>query len=156
MDTEMKVIRVETRTLPTNLTPDELMDRSQELAAVTQEINAEEDSQKNLKDQMKAKMSELHSKQSRLALVVTRRQDLREVEVEVRFDGTQVNESRKDTGEIIMTRPLRDTERQMILAQDGPRKIGLGEAIVETIKDVVEDHQATIDGAAPSPFDSTP
>ncbi len=112
-------IRVETRSLPTHLVGDDLMDRADELATTVQAITAEEERQKNLKDQMKAAMSELTSRQTRLALAVSRREEYRDVEVEVEItisvDGGNVREVRRDNGELIVERPPRESERQMFL-----------------------------------------
>ncbi len=110
-------IRVETRSLPTHLVGDDLMDRADELATTVQAIAAEEERQKNLKDQMKAAMSELTSRQTRLALAVSRREEYRDVEVEITIsvDGGNVREVRRDDGELIVERPPRERERQMFL-----------------------------------------
>ena len=96
------------------------MVRSRDLAQTVQEMGAEQDHQKNLKDQMKSRISELEARTTRLANVVAMGEELREVEVESQLvlDGAiggHVEEIRKDTGEIILTRPPRDDERQMLL-----------------------------------------
>jgi len=110
----MKPIRTETKQLPVKLTNNELRDLGDQLALVTQQIGNEEEDQKQIKDTMKAKMSELSSRQSRLALTISRREEYRDVEVEFVFadDGNTVNEFRQDTGELISARPVRDSERQ--------------------------------------------
>lgn len=115
---ETLTIKSETRSLPCKLTDIELRQRADELALTIQEVNSEEDRQKNLKDQMKAKMSELQSRSTRLALVVSRREEYRDVEVtiEMREDGNMM-ETRRDTAEVLCIRPPRDFERQPRLNQ---------------------------------------
>ena len=114
------MLKVETRRLRTALSQDELVERAQELASVIQRINTEVETQTTIKNQMKARMSELHGEQNRLALVVDRREDIRDVEVTILFDGSKVQEVRKDTGEVILVRPLRDAERQVALEDQTP------------------------------------
>jgi len=114
------IIKVSTRRLPCKLCDDELRQKGDELAVTCQEISNEEQNQKQIKDQLKLKMSELESRQGSLALIISRREEYRDVEVEVEFLETgdnagQVRETRKDTGEILVTRPPTDYERQPTL-----------------------------------------
>ena len=113
----MKVIRIQSRSLPCKLTDDELKDKSRELATTVQEIASEETRQKNIKDQLKATMSELESRQTRLAGEVARGEIYREVDVEYRIDtkGETVQEVRLDTKAVIVSRQARDEERQLVL-----------------------------------------
>ncbi len=113
----MKVIKTQPRSMPCILTEAELKQKSRELATTVQEISAEEDRQKNIKDQLKAALSELSSRETRLAGEVARGEVYREVDVEYRIDGEGglVQEVRLDTGEIISSRPARDEERQLAL-----------------------------------------
>lgn len=111
-------LRTETRMMPVRLTDEELRQKADELAYSVQEIADEGDRQKNIKDQMKARMSELTSKQRRLALVVSRKEEFRDVEIGIELGAdNQVKEVRKDTGEVILMRPVRDSERQYSLAE---------------------------------------
>ena len=113
----MKTIRNETRKMPVKLTDVELLEQAGELAHTYQEIADESDNQASLKAQMKARLMELDARQSRLASVVATKTDYRDVEIEVNMsDDGVVQEVRKDTGEIITTRPLREDEKQLHLA----------------------------------------
>lgn len=115
----MRTIRNETRKLPVKLNDQEVLEQSMELAHTIQELADEQDSQAGIKAIMKAKLMELDAKQSRIAAVVSTRTDYRDVEVEIAItDDGQAQETRKDTGEIIMTRPLREDEKQ--LPMDSP------------------------------------
>ena len=62
----MQIIETRTRQLPVTLTQEELRTVSLEFADTFHELNAEEQTQKNIKDQMKAKLSELNAKLTRL------------------------------------------------------------------------------------------
>lgn len=111
-----KELRRSTRLLPCKLNETELNAKGQELAQTVQEIAGEEIRQKGIKDQLKARLSELQSRQSKIALVVTQREEYRDVVVvvELREDGT-VQERRLDTEEVMIVRPMKDEERQLTL-----------------------------------------
>lgn len=112
----MKILRKETHELPVQLTPDETLDKAQELARVIQETGQEEDRQKNLKDQMKARLSELTARRTRLSLIVARGEEYRDVEIAMTLtDEGMIQEVRLDTEEIIRTRPPKDDERQFMM-----------------------------------------
>jgi hypothetical protein len=116
-------IRTFTRTLAVILTADEVMQAGHQLAETIQDINAEQRRQDDMKAQMKARLAELAAKQTRLAIMVTRVEDFRDVEIQAIVNGKGlVDEIRTDTKEIINTRPLLDEERQRMLAlQDGAK-----------------------------------
>ena len=113
----MKVIKKQERNPPCKLTDAELREKARELATTVQEISAEEDRAKNIKDQLKATMSELSSRQTRLAGEVARGEVYRSVDVEYRIEdaGDIIQEVRLDTKETLISRPARDEERQMAL-----------------------------------------
>ncbi len=112
----VQVITVTTQKLPITLTPERRMEVAMDLADTVSAIAVETEGQVAMKGQMKAKLSELQARQSRLASVVSTGKEYQDVEVEVRFlDGEHVEEVRKDTGEIVLTRPPRDHERQLFL-----------------------------------------
>ena len=112
----MQIIETRTRHLPVALTQEELRTVSLEFADTFHELNAEEQTQKNVKDQMKAKLSELNAKLTRLSSVVRNGMEYRAVEVEYRLtDLGFVQEARLDTGEILASRPPTDSERQLAL-----------------------------------------
>ena len=117
----MTIIKLHTQMLPTTLTHEELLTLSRELANTVQATGAEVELQKNIKDQMKAKLSELQAKLTRLSIMVATGTAYRNVEVEVSLlDTGQVQETRLDTGEIIGTRSPYDSERQLMLASEEP------------------------------------
>ena len=117
----MRVLKLTTQLLATLLNQEELTARALELAKTVQDTGAEVELQKSLKDQMKAKLSELGAKTTRLSQVVSSGHEYRSTEVEVRMaDNGQVQEVRLDTGEIIVTRPPYDYERQQPLTPVGP------------------------------------
>ena len=109
----MEIIKRESRILPTNLTPEERMVLALEMANSIQAMAVELEVQKNLKDQMKAKLSELQAQQTRLSKVVASGIDYRLVDVEARWvDNDTITEVRIDTGEILFNRAPRESERQ--------------------------------------------
>ena len=96
------------------LTDDELQAAGNDLAKVVQDIAGEADRQGEIKAQMKARLMELTAKQTVLAIMVSRREEHRDVEVTIATcydDGVEIR-TRTDTGEVISTRALRDDERQ--------------------------------------------
>lgn len=106
-----------TRNLPCQLTNAELLDRADQLSVVVQETNAEEGRQTDVKAQMKAKLTELDARKTRLAITIGRKEEYRDVEVELMGDvqsGT-VTVYRQDTSEAIETRPMSEQERQATL-----------------------------------------
>ena len=116
----MQILKVHTQMLATVLTQEELLAQAMELANTVQAMGAEMELQKNLKDQMKAKLSELQAKQTRLSIVIATGKEYRNVEVELHLvEGGLVQEVRLDTGDIILTRPPHDSERQLVLTADG-------------------------------------
>jgi len=114
MPRQTTFLRKETRNLACKLTDPELRIKGDELATTVQEIATEAGNQKGIKDSLKMRMSELVSRQGRLAYVVSRREEYRDVEVSVDMDDLtgQVTEVRMDSGELIQTRPPRESERQ--------------------------------------------
>ncbi len=84
---------------------------------------------------MKARITELVSKQALLALKVSQRGESRDVVVECIIDAASeiTQEVRKDTGEIISSRPIRDEERQ----------IALNEAVTDDIDDIFSNNNDT-------------
>lgn len=111
------LIKTSTRKLACKLTDDELRSKGDELAVTCQEIKNQETKDKQIRDQLKMELSALQSKQGSLALIISRREDYRDVEVTTEYIETgdaqgQVMEKRTDTGEVIIIRPPMDSERQ--------------------------------------------
>ena len=112
---ETKVIKKINKYLACKLTDEELRAKSDELAQTVQDTANEETRQTDLKSQMKAKMTELQSRQTQLASHISRREEYRDVQVEILLIGDgKVKEVRTDTGEVLITRPAREDEIQMI------------------------------------------
>ena len=106
--------RTTTMVLACRLTDGELQEAGNDLASVVQDIAGEADRQADIKAQMKARLMELTAKQTVLAIMVSRREQHRDVEVTIATDynaGVEIR-TRTDTGEVISTRALRDDERQ--------------------------------------------
>lgn len=136
------LLRTESRLLPVKLNDVELRQSGDDLAATVQEINSEEDRQKNIKDQLKARMSELTSKQSRLALRISRKEEFREVPVLIEMHTSgQVSETRKDTGEVLIIREAKDYEKQLPLDKQTGEVITSGETqnVKETLPEKDKD-----------------
>lgn len=111
-----------TRSLPCRLTDSELLTKADELSVVVQEVSAEEDRQTDVKAQMKAKLTELDARKTRLAITIGRKEEYRDVRCEVQADaqaGT-VTVIRMDTGEALETRPMTEDERQRALPLETP------------------------------------
>ena len=109
-------IRTSTRSewLPCELDAGELRDRGDDLAGVVQDVAAETDRQTDQKAQMKARLMELESRKTQLAITISRREEHRDVPVVVTVDyalGVETR-TRTDTGEVIGTRALREDEKQ--------------------------------------------
>lgn len=106
-----------TRNLPCRLTEGELLARADDLSVVVQETTAEEGRQTDVKAQMKARLTELDARKTRLAITIGRKEEYRDVEVELMADvqaGT-VTIYRMDTSEAIETRPMTEQEKQNAL-----------------------------------------
>lgn len=114
---DIKLVRTETRVLPVKLDADELRDRGDKLAAVIQDLNAEENRQIDIKTQMKARLTELDSRKTQLAIVISRREEDRDVLVDVFHNYVKftVETARRDTGEVINARRMTEEERQQLL-----------------------------------------
>lgn len=113
----VKIHRTVVRSMPCKLTEDELLKVGGELAATVQDIESEDRRQADVKAQMKSRLTELEARRSRLAITVSRREEHRDVQVEIWHDYQRgiVQDIRRDTGEIVHTRPMTDEERQVKL-----------------------------------------
>ena len=110
------------RSVPCRLTDAELLTRADELSVVVQETTAEEGRQTDIKAQMKARLTELAARKTRLALTIGRKEEHRDVDVAHVADlqaGT-VTVVRTDTGEAMETRLMTDDERQDSLPLTAP------------------------------------
>jgi hypothetical protein len=113
------VLKEESRLLPVQLTETEVRNAANDLANICQEIDTEISRQKFIKDQLKARITELEARRSGLALKVTRKEEYREVSVVVEMDGDgKVTGVRTDTGEIIEKRDATALERQLPMKKE--------------------------------------
>ncbi len=106
---------VETRTLPVELTDDELLQRGDELARAIQAVREEERHQKAQREAMKDALASLQGDCARLAQVVRERAEPRSVGCRIVHDyaANAVQLVREDTGEVIESRAMSDHERQL-------------------------------------------
>lgn len=111
---ELVIAKTENRSLPVKLTETELRERGDSLAAVIQDLNAEENRQVDMKTQMKARITELDAKQTQLAITISRREEYRDVTCDVwhDYDKLKVETVRRDTGETIHARGMTQEEMQ--------------------------------------------
>jgi hypothetical protein len=115
------VLQKYNRILPCKLTIAESQSRGKELAAILGDIYSEEASQKNIKDQMKERLSELDARARRVQNVVNSGDEYRDVAVESRLMGADIVQViRLDTNEVIETRPAREDELQLPLDPENP------------------------------------
>lgn len=113
-DGRERIAKTETRSLPVKLTDPELRERGDQLAAVIQDLRAEEDRQVDIKTQMKARTTELDARQTQLAIAISRREEYRDVTVDVwhDYERLKVEAVRRDTGECIHRREMTQDELQ--------------------------------------------
>jgi hypothetical protein len=106
--------RTISKSLGCRLADDELLTFGTELAEAVQAIGREETRQVNIKAQLKAALTELEARRSRLASLVSSREEYREVPVDVWFNYQtgKVQEVRQDTGEVVGSRWMTGEERQ--------------------------------------------
>lgn len=110
-----------TKSLRCTLTPDERLQKADELAKAHQEVEAEELRQKQIKSDLKASLEAKKAQRSMLASVVASvvasGAEYRQVVVEQVFDYDLgvVLSYRTDSGEQIERRPMTEDERQMPL-----------------------------------------
>lgn len=104
----------ETRILPVHLSPDELQERSNELAEKVQQRVSMDATRKNTAKQMKEEIDDMDDRIASLARVVRDKKEGRPVEVIQRHDVPRrlVLEIRTDTGEEVSSRPMSVAELQ--------------------------------------------
>lgn len=115
-----RVLKTEKRSLPHKLTEEEYHERSRDLSLTFSEIIQELARQKRVREELKGSMSALVSKQSSLAQAVRTGEEPAMVDVDITIagDNAVVQEIRKDTGQVIATRPATDYERQGAMFQE--------------------------------------
>lgn len=118
--TTTKLHRTVVRSLPCVLTDEELLKKGADLATAVQDIATEEGRQADLKATMKARLAEIEARRTQLAIAVSRKEEHRDVEVDIWHDYQRlvVQEIRRDTGEITGTRVMSESERQQALPME--------------------------------------
>lgn len=105
-----------TFTKPTlcTLTKDEMLERARDLAQTDEDIQAEEQRAADVKAQLKAAMTELTARRTRLSSIVRRGQEMRDVEVTVEVTKPgRVREVSVETGEVLLSdRAMTEDEAQ--------------------------------------------
>jgi hypothetical protein len=101
--------------LSTKLTDAEALDRGRQLARVIEDFRTEEMKQEAMKREMKFVLAGLEAEHKRISAIVSRGEELRDVEVEERADYSiaEYVRQRMDTGEVLERRKLRENERQV-------------------------------------------
>lgn len=110
---ERQMIRATTRVCAVHLDDSEALEKADQLAQVVDDIATETARQTDVKQQLKSKLTELESRHSQLASIVRRREEYRDVEVELYLTAAgMVEVVRTDTGEVVDTRKATETEMQ--------------------------------------------
>lgn len=93
---------------------------SRELVDVLGDIEEEVEDQTAQKAAMKERLASLFARQSKLAGTIRRGRQARPVDVQAFADWAlgMVTERRADTGEIVATRPMRESEKQLRLTPE--------------------------------------
>jgi hypothetical protein len=121
VDTEVgqpiAILSRKTVPLSTSLTDEEQRDRGRQLARTIEDHRTEESRQEGMKREMKFVLAGLEAERDRLSAIVSRGEELRDVEVEERADYSiaEYVRQRMDTGEVLERRKLRENERQVPL-----------------------------------------
>jgi hypothetical protein len=121
-----ELAKKEVRALPCKLTDEELLARGDSIASIVQDIAAEKERQKSQKAEMKARLEELEARKARLASVVKRREEDRDIPCEIWFlyDELMVETRRTDSDLVVDRRRMTNDEMQMSLPdpqQERPR-----------------------------------
>lgn len=113
--TPIRLQRTVIRSLPVKLTDEELLKVGGQLAATVQEGR-----QADLKAQMKARLAELEGRRTNLAYTISRKEEYRDVEVDIFSDYQRgvVEDIRRDSGEVLITRVMTEHERQQQLPME--------------------------------------
>ncbi len=110
-------IRSITKDLPCELTSEELMDRSKDLAEAVKAVANAENQKKLAVSSHTSEIKRAEAKRDVLSNVVSTGQEYKEVLVERVWDykNKKIIETRTDTGEVILTRDMSDDEMQLEL-----------------------------------------
>jgi hypothetical protein len=114
--------RIETvsRQLFVALTSEEIQERGEQLAVKLREITVAYDGAAEDAKEWKAEIAHLETQANETAHVIRERRELRPVDVDIVPNAYgRVSEIRRDTGEIVIMRPISDRERQLSLPKIG-------------------------------------
>lgn len=116
----VKLFRTTVRSLPCRLSDEELLKKGADLATAVQDIATEEGRQADIKASMKARLAEIEARRTQLAIAVSRKEEHRDVEVDVFHDYQRgiVEDIRRDTGEVVSQRVMQESERQAALPME--------------------------------------
>lgn len=119
---DTKVIRTTTERLPVQLTEVERLEFADRLAHCEAELAEHDAEAESQKRQLKAHEAEILARRSLLANIVESRKEPRDVEVQTvaNYSKNVMEKWRMDTGELIATRRLDDSERQAELLPPPP------------------------------------
>lgn len=100
-----------------NLEDNERLERSKELTSVLSEIDSEEENLKQRKKEIQAKIDDLEKQARRLRFAISSGYEYRDVECIEEFNHQKglVTIRRVDTDELVRTRQMKDSERQLPL-----------------------------------------
>lgn len=115
-----KIIETVEREHFVDLTADEVRTNGEELAQKDLEVMEEEGQLKEYVKTERSRIKSLVLELHKLAETVRQRRELRAVQVDILDAGDgYVSEIRKDTGELLRTRPMTDAEKQRLLPTIG-------------------------------------
>lgn len=108
------ILRRTMRPLPCKLLDPELLHLGRQLSDALDEVASERERQKSVKQELAATLTRKEARVTELAMRLRRREEEREVSIEVRADyaAGKAYEVRLDTGDRILTRDLLPSERQ--------------------------------------------
>ena len=137
---------VETRRLPVRLTRDEYDAKAQELTAKLMQVADLESDLAEMSKSMREKIKEENGNIKRLTTIVRSRQEDRDVECYEYRDSNRmiVQVIRQDTSEIVETRPMSASERQLVMFPDRSMR-----AVTDEVANMTAspDSQSPSDGA---------
>lgn len=133
------ILRCTVRMLPCRLTDEELLRLGGQLADALQDVATETERQASVKKELGARVARMQARVTELSARLRRREEEREVAVEIRADyaAKVAREIRTDTHAVILTRELTPAEQQRPLFNaaapaESPRCLECGEAVETT------------------------
>ena len=109
-------LRQEICSLVCKLTESEIAKKGQELAKLCDDISQAEDDEATRSKSAKSAIKGLEANRNVLAGIVEAGEEYRPIQVSYDIEGSEVTESRMDTGELIQKRPATKQEMQQRLS----------------------------------------